>query len=422
MPFSSVFRTLSLVVSIPLISACDVIGDPAHETIAEICANGATSSVTVGLDFTDPDVSPYIVEASREGDDYRLYLHDIFEAAQPGPSVTPDAQAQLAMDYFYDVLNEEADDKFGLGYVIEAGLVTQSANPLDYIESRMADTSIGAFSDARRQIQEGIQVDDGFCVYSNRNIRFVDQDSNSVLFSELALSYDPFNQVIQQSFLLSEVKSDLSSSIARQNMPYFGFQQADPEDYETKGFYPTILRQALLNTPDGYTNVVMDDGNDNNLGQVEISTRNTFCTDEDDNNTTCEMGIDTRVPAKTQCTEGDDDETGQNQIRVLDINDDYPEAKRLRVETDYENQEVRIYISNYVEAIYDSDGTTPIYDPTNCEKQAVLDELADMDPGNGVRLTVIEDPFFDITYDDDGNLETTPVYTFTGTTLPSRAP
>jgi hypothetical protein len=106
------------------------------------------------------------------------------------------------------------------------------------------------------------------------------------------------------------------------------------------------------------------------------------------------------------------------QVYSLALDDTLNDLKRIRLETDYETQEVRIYASEYNEAIYDSDGTTEIHDPTNCEKQAVLDELAALTPGVGVRLTVIEDPNYDLIYDDDGNITTTPLYTFTGTELP----
>jgi len=420
----SLKSTFIVILSLMLI-ACD----PAFEAVADRCANGENSEIVLALDFTDPDVSPYTVLAGSESKEYRLYLQDILAAAEPADGVTLTADEQLAIDNLMSIINDDGDDLFNLQYDVTDGAVTQASNPLDYIESLISATAkadrIGAFEDAREQIEAGISSDDDFCIYQNRNIRFVNQDGEAVLFGELTLSYNPFSRIVQQQFLITEVRGDLSNSVDRQTVPYFGFSQADVDDYEDKGYYPSIVRSMLLNSIDDSKSLVVDDGNDNSLGQIEISTSNIFCRDDDDNITACDMGITTRVPQKSQCDGTDDpdsDETGQLQVRTMDLNGSLTELKRIRLETDYENQEVRLYASSYNEAIYDSDGTTVITDPTNCEKQAVLDELADMTPGVGVSLTVVPDINYDITYDDDGNVETVPVFSFTGTAIPSRQP
>lgn len=403
--------------------------DPTFETTADLCSNGERSGITIGLDTTTGE--HFKVLASEESGAYPLYLQDILEAAEPGPSETLTAEEQEALDTIREIINDSADNQFNLQYVLASGEVIEASNPLDFIEFLMAskdkDLQIGAFEDARKQIKRGIAADDGFCVYSNPNIRFVDQDSNTLLFAELTLSYDPFSNIVQQSFLISELKSDLSSSTSRASVPYFGFSQASPDEYDDEGYYPVILRQAIMNSADGEHSLLIDDGNDNALGQVEITTQNTFCTDEDDNVVTCDGAITTRTPRKSQCDGSDpdgSDETGQMQVRSFDLsatNDDLMDLKRVRMETDYASQEVRIYVSKYNEAIYDSDGTTVIPDPTNCEIQAVLDELFEAGSGEGVRVTVVEDPGYDIIEDDDGNVTTTPAITYTGTTLPSRS-
>ena len=418
-------RILFIAIAALTLAACD----PAHETTASQCANGENSSVTIGLDTSSGNV--FETPASREPKEYQLYLQDILEAAEPDDSVVLTADQQLALDNIRQQINGNAEDEFNLQYELTDGAVTQATNPLDYIEYLMAsqdeDLVIGAFEEAREQIERGISSDDDFCIYSNRNIRFVDEDSEDLLFAELNLSYDPFSQIVQQSFLIAELREDLSSSVSRQSVPYFGFSQADRDDFDDRGFYPVILRQALMNSPDGEHSLIIDDGNDNSLGQIEITTQNTFCTDEDDEVVACDGAITTRVPQKAQCSAEDPDneysadENGLVQVRSMRLNDTFTDLKRIRLETDYAEQEVRIYVSEYNEAIYDSDGVTIIQDPTNCEKQAVLQELSDLNPGEGVRLTVVDDPNYDILYDDDGNITTTPAYTYTGTLIPSRA-
>ena len=410
------FAILSLASAL-ILSACD----PAFKTTADLCASGENGEVIIGLDFTDPDTSPYLTEPGRNNGEYRLYLQDILEAAVPTEVIN--AETQDALDAISALLNGSANDEFGLNYEMDAGLVTAASNPIDYIEWLMASTSdstqVGAFEDARRQIGQGISSDDGFCNYTNRNIRFVDQDGASVLFSELNLSYNPFSLIVQQSFLLSELQSGLSAIEERQTVPYFGFLQADSDSYKTEGFYPFRQRSILVNSPDKLRSLLVDDGKDISVGQVEISTKNVFCEDEDGEVVACDVGVVTRVPVKAQCSDPDGtDETGILAVHSLALDDTLIDLKRIRLETDYATQEVRIYASQYNEAILDSDGTTEIYDPTNCEKQAVLDELAALTPGVGVRLTVIEDSNYDLIYDDDGNITTTPLYTFTGTELP----
>ncbi len=413
---------ISILVSSLVLSACGVIGEPSLDTAASLCANGEKAEVTIGLDFSDPATSPYVTEPGRDNGDYRLYLQDILEAAEPSESISVDIQNALTS--ISDLVNGDADDQFGLNYEMAGGLVVSADNPLDYIESLLAstdsNTQIGAFQDARTQISGGISADDDFCNYTNSNIRFVDQDSNTVLFSELNLSYNPFTRIVQQSFLISELREAFADIEQRQTVPYFGFAQANSSNFQTRGFYPFTQRSTLANSPDGFRSLLVDDGKDLSLGQIEISTSNTFCEDADGEVTVCDSGP-TRAPAKAQCDGSDpdgQDETGVLQERALALDSSITNLKRIRLETDYATQEVRIYASEYNEAILDSDGVTEIFDPTNCEKQAILDELAIASPGVGVRLTIVEDPNYDLIYDEDNILITTPLYTFAGTALP----
>ena len=413
---------ISILVSSLVLSACGVIGEPSLDTAASLCANGEKAEVTIGLDFSDPATSPYVTEPGRNNGDYRLYLQDILEAAEPSEAISVDIQNALTS--ISDLVNGDADDQFGLNYEMAGGLVVSADNPLVYIESLLAstdsNTQIGAFQDARTQISGGISADDDFCNYTNSNIRFVDQDSNTVLFSELNLSYNPFTRIVQQSFLISELREAFADIEQRQTVPYFGFAQANSSNFQTRGFYPFTQRSTLANSPDGFRSLLVDDGKDLSLGQIEISTSNTFCEDVDGEVTACDSGP-TRAPAKAQ-SDGSDpdeqDETGVLQERALALDSSITNLKRIRLETDYATQEVRIYASEYNEAILDSDGVTEIFDPTNCEKQAVLDELAIASPGVGVRLTIVEDPNYDLIYDEDNVLITAPLYTFAGTDLP----
>jgi len=418
------FRAIAASFSLTLgLSACT----SDYESTSDKCDSISNSPVAIGLNFTDPNVSPYIVQAQSTENTYQLYLEDIFQASEPGPSETLTDAETDAMAAFKALIND--DTNFDLQYVQAlGGAVEQATNPLDFIEALIASQDsnevIGVFEEAKQQMANAIKADDDFCNYSNNNIRFVDTEANDRLFVEFNLSYSPFTRIVQQSILAVETQSDLSDIDARPNAPYIGFYQADADAFVKSGFSTPILRQAIFNSADTEQTLIIDDGWDNDLGQIEISTSNEFCLDENDEKTACEGGITTRAPVKSQCDGSDpelSDETGQNQVRVIDLTAEYSGLKRIRLETDYEAQEVRFYVSDYNEAILDSDGVTVIKDPTNCEKQAVLDELAEASPGEGVRLTVVEDENYDIRYDDnDEVIEPVPAFTFTGTSIPNR--
>lgn len=168
----------------------------------------------------------------------------------------------------------------------------------------------------------------------------------------------------------------------------------------------------------------------------------------------CETDIEIRSIQKTACEGSHFDssaqknklpnEVGKRQTRFFDMNNDLTQLKRFRVETDYPNNTVNVYVSGYKEAIYDADGESLIIDPTPCEEQAVLDDLfnafpeeeREADDFEGVRLTAVPDPGYDFIFkeDADGNLLVdengagiiddtqlpTPIFTFTGTAIPSR--
>lgn len=54
---------------------------------------------------------------------------------------------------------------------------------------------------------------------------------------------------------------------------------------------------------------------------------------------------------------------------------------RAGLELVYAAQEVKTYTSQFIEVIYDSDGSTVITDPIACNKQTVLNELAELARG-----------------------------------------
>lgn len=527
-----------------LMSACD----PRFKTTTEICSTNQNEVVIVSL----------LNYKVKSGDDeYQPYLQDMLTALQTTPGTS---EEQAALDKTLAIINNF------MPYEIIDNKV-ETANAIDIIESLIATTNpeivIEAFKIAKQQLAAGISADDGFCVYTNRNITInnyvtinegTDQEEDileSQLFAELRLTYDPFNHFFSQNIILTESQEDFNDTTKRTETPFIGFYETAPEDFKSVGFSPATVRFATLNNTELTEVFTFDDDFIDQIGTIEFETADTFCTlknsegdevvagtetivIEGDTNTyitesaslviednllkidgntlvindvdvfidtvsmmvddtrdsltinsdaftisatagtavingntlvidgnsayiaestlsdnvvviECAPGVLTRTPTvvKDQCDGGLDtegnlqrDETRRLEIRPFDLNAENTNLKRLRIETDYKANTISIFGSRYKEAIFDSDGIAVIEDPTNCEKQAVLDELAELTPGEGVRLTAVPDPNYDFVFQVDENGNTVvddsgagiidetklPValYIFDGTTIPAR--
>jgi hypothetical protein len=411
-----------------LLSACE----PAFETTAQKCAAG--QDIQVVIPAPDPKFQIF-----TDADEYPLYLREAIETMAPSSVLS--AEEQAAKDF----IDQQISDF--LSYDKSGDLVTGARNPLDFLESIVSTTDPGveieAFAIAKNQVAQGIADDDDFCSYQNDDIRIVDTDADAttLAFAELAMSYNPFTRIVQQSIIVAEQREDLESSASRESVPFIGFYQALPENFKANGFTQPEVRQLIANNGSGFARLSFDDGEDTELGQLLLDYNNEYCdTDRtnDDPSTweDCPSGTTTRVPS-TDVGGACDAEANKLEEHSFDLNSVHTDLKRLRVEVDYTSNkagEVRIYISEYREAIYGADAnglnqSIIIKDPTDCEKQAVLDLLADANPGVGVRLTFVTDTGYDITYetdadgepvlDSDGNqiisAEPIPAYTYQGT-------
>jgi hypothetical protein len=191
--------------------------------------------------------------------------------------------------------------------------------------------------------------------------------------------------------------------------------------------------------------LIIDDAFSYGLSQQKIAIN---CITETDTETeirptqkiACEGGSFDSSPQKNKLP----NEVGKRKTRTFGLNSDLSMLKRFRIETDYPNNTVEVYISQYNEAIFDTKENKLILDPTPCEQQAVLDDLfnafpveeREADDFEGVRLTLIPDSGYDFVFklNTDGSVQTdengagiidpdllpTPIFTFTGTPVPTR--
>jgi hypothetical protein len=438
-PSSSVCLILA---SCLLLAACE----PTFESTGDVCAGGENTPVRAT--YTD-----FLLSAQNK-EDYQYYLRDIARGLAPATGENLDRTEMDVLDGIKAMLDRYLD------YSIDDGDVVSANNPLDFLEYLISSTDpdvvIDAFQQARSQLAAGIAADDGNCTYDNSNILIDLQDSDpddgvndQVRYrARLRTSYSPFpgfNDYVEQIVVLQLDTTSTNDPLALQKGFFSGAYRAYVDDFTSAGFTQPYLRRSTMNSADGLEQLTIDDDRrDLDLGRIEYETFNPYCENRsdgsrdpsatnpllpDDYATCTEVYAGTaqsfvvRVPQKTQCAGGTDengdpltdedgvaysDEVDKVELRSLDLSTTDPRfqgLRRIRVEVDYALDETRIYASKYREAIYDSDGTTVIHDPTRCEKNWVSRELRELE-GEDTKLTFVHDPNFDIEYEVDENNRT----------------
>ena len=371
--------------------------------------------------------------------DYKLYFEDFLNALQAADSEALTSEEQSALTAILSKINEH------LGYEMSEGRVTRANNPLDYLEQIIfSSTSPGPIQEAKEMLAALIQNDGNrYCSYQNRDIIISDLQGNFSLAVQLDLILDPFYNSFKQAVLLEENSSNLDNSRTNLATRYFSFFEADHRAFSDNGFTPPLGRFAgTINTASNES-LFIEEFYSLKKGVAGINFENSYCDQQTEgsdpsNYSECAKGIQTRVVQKEQCDgshEGDVNEVNKVALHSFDMNSSLTNIKRLRIETDYASDQVKVFASDYIEAILDSDGITVIKDPTLCEKQAIIEELAELKRNiKDVRLTLVPDPNYDGQYlldengalikDDDGEAiimhEPVPAIQYLGSSVTSR--
>ena len=455
---------------------------PSFQTTAEQCAT--FSPVTLAIAETN-DNSEFKVLANSSSNNYKLHLEDALNSleniqskASDGTTSPLSSDEQTAIQFILDKAKEK------MGYVIENGKVKSASNPLDYLESLFsatdADEVIETFVDAKRNLARAISKADSVCNYTNSGINLVIEDPNipsnennivKTVNSQLSLNYNPDSKgenkdTVDQIFLISlydEPIEDLDIS-ERKAKSFSGITRIADTEFKAAGASLPKVRQ--INFSDSFINETFffdDDFDQLKLGQLVTTLFNATCKDAvTGEEIACTDPTTTRIPQHDACDGGTDIDTGlaqtdernkfqENSFPVVAGHAALDKVQRLRLEVDYPNNEIRLYASSYAEKIlragtdinsYDpNDNNDIITNPTRCEQQAVLTDLDELvtdeqrnDPDfQGVRLTFVEDPNYDLiesvdgngdpVLDGDGNPtydEPTPVFVFEGTAIADR--
>ena len=455
---------------------------PSFQTTEEKCATFLPVTLPTNVTI---DNSEFKVLADRTSNNYKLHLEDALNSLKDleskainGTTSPLSNDEQTAIQFILDKAYEK------MGYVVNNGKVESASNPLDYIESLFAATDpdeiIQTFVDAKKNLVQAISSADSACNYKNASINLIIEDPDipsnennivKTVNTQLSLTYSPDSKgenkdTVDQIFLISlydEPIEDLDIS-ERKAKSFSGITRIADTEFKAAGASLPKVRQ--INYYDSFTNETFfldDDFNELKLGQLVNTKFNATCKDPTTaEEVACTDPNTTRTPQHDACDGGTDSITG---LAQTDENNTYQEnflpvvaghpildkVQRLRMEVDYPIKEIRLYASSYAERILKAgkDINDPNFDPVNdvitnptrCEQQAVLTELdAQVTPEErnnpnyeGVRLTFVEDPNYDLiqifdingepVLDEDDNptyAEPTPVFVFEGTGIEGR--
>jgi len=438
---------------------------PSFESTASMCETNLPLSLEVES-YQVKTSEGYEEEGGQTQSEYKLYLEEIIHSMKDmqqkdhiGGDMSPEAQQML--DFFF------AKAKEHMGYEITDGNIDFADNPLDYMEFLISaideDEKIGSFEQAREQMALGVENDDGFCNYRNDRIDVFKVDNNDNKFDSLDvildMSYHPGDPLVKQTIVMSFTDQDLAAEEIVEATPITGLYVTRSEDFKEVGMGESYLRQASILT-DETERFVVDISTDFKSDVVADIITNSFCM-EGDNKVECTDLSNVREVQHDSCRSDSDEDHKENETDMVQINtfdiiegqSDYSDLHRFKVKVDYETEEVHFYISKYnevilragytLEEVYDGDTINlekVITNPTDCEKQAVRVDLFDALPEDekttvsGVSFTRVPDRNYDDYFlDAEGNLldedseeaanldpSTTPIFTFTGTAIPSR--
>jgi hypothetical protein len=424
----------------------------------------------------------YVVNAQASNSEYQLYLEDFVNSfkdiqskASDGSLSAPTSDEQAVIDFILLQIQNQ------MGYEITDGTVSSADNPLDYIESLIAATDsdliVQTFVEAKSQMLAAINADNGHCTYSNDQILYIKEDDaltpiNS-FEAKLDISYVPSvfvegDQSVDQAVLLTLDRDP--DADAEDKVTYSSLDRIAKENFKAEGYSDASVRTVSIKefgSPENF--FVDDDFTETKLGTLAYSKLNERCTDDDGVASNCEAGLTVKAVEHARCEDGVDDdgegfsnpdvddESNTVQIHSFNIGDGSNSAlqdlQRLKVEVDYPNNEIRVFVSKFSDAIYkafDADGNdipqgridnpTPsddqlILNPTNCESYNVSLDLYDAENDISSPSTAYQDSGFDLiqVLDAEGEpvlvdgeddvyqyIEPTPIFTFQGTAIISR--
>lgn len=471
-------HSIAAIASVSILASCT----PSHQTTEQLCFSNLPTLQAIQ---SNEVVNDEIVGG------YEPYFQDFFNSFKNLQSKSIDTNGNVVLsdlsaeeiavrDFIFEQINKDMDYSFD-----SEGNVTSANNPLDFVASLIATTDssklVQSFVEAKQQMASAISKDDGHCTYRNEQIQFIREDDSLNILDSFSVALDlayipsalagPDNKV-DQTIIVSYDEDPNSSD--DEVKTFAGADRIIPENFVASGFSQAKQRQINLTqvSPPQVT-FLDEDYLDTKIATFSYAVLNEVCTDgTDDNNiVTCPAGSTTKPVEHPACNDGIDedgidgninlryDEADESNTRLLHdftIGDGSIDAlnniKRIKVEVDYPNNEIRVYASKYSDnTIYKaedesgnpiaqgSDNPNPtsdqlISEPTRCESYNVAKDLSEQTGNVATTFAAeYEDPSYDkieledengdTLLDADGNIvyqDITPLYVFQGTAITER--
>jgi hypothetical protein len=375
------------------------------------CSGGTSDSVTESLEETFQDTQNILAEhdslpCPQETDStviiFEASSFELVEIDKGNRLLFSDLIAGLReQEILSAALLKERDDFRKVMYQVsgysesETGLMSTS-NPLDFLLNQLVINldSYPTLKEAFDNLTVYARLQKEDCEYKFDGLKVKNTSSGQSFGVEIRINYLHEYEQIQLFVLMAEGENDLTDIEIRATSPFAVHLISSGNTFTLENLLEPEYRFAAINDDiNNYSLSLMQD-QDFGFGRIELQTKNTVCPDSG-----CVDPGQRRVPAKLQCIY---DPVNRPDINLLDeilINSfslgSNLRLKRAAIELDSQSGEASLFISQFNNAVYDSDGSTIIFEPTNCELYAIIDEKSVLQPAEEVNV----EPYLDPTYD-----------------------
>lgn len=355
---SSITTELNYISTSPVIFTDDILKDENDEFIDNRLESFAVNGI--GLDENDQPVATRLTGAS------------LLAGLIPAEAVS--TEVSNAIDAMNTSLKEYA------GYEGDESAITSTRNELDILENLIASHDVEEFEKAKQAMRVGVESNE-VRGYNNRIV---------ILESKDEADTDKFYYIVDYNYAPSTglLTKTIGASI----------QVLDQSTQSNLNLF-TAIRVANLNT-----DTFSEEHYNQPLSEESFFGNDTF-------------GV--QVSANYESNKDYGEITSQT---AFSLNQDEATYKRMRIEVDYDTREVNIYLSDFVNAFYDTSGNI-IKDPNTEAQEALVNEYDDFCKTHEEDEKCI-DPVNRYYFDDEyrrveaGNTGTpTPKFTYTGSAV-----
>jgi|GEM_PF-6551708 len=312
------------------------------------------------------------------------YGYDLLPAIQLSPTASLSTVTRAELTTAVNNMNGFINKYLHYTSKTPGGNITQTSNDktvtneLDLMNSLITKGSLSNINTGRSAIRTIVDKNQ-ICHYENNSISITDTSNSTTRYYTVRYNYSPKfidnNGNKQPESLTKVIASSITTILpgatsSTQQFTAYSFAQLNPQTFSSTAYNKPLLVFATYG--DNNESMKLMDNFQKKTGYMEY------------------LNI---VPFK--------------------INSAYNNVKRVRFNVDYALSQVKVYISSYLVAYKNPDGSL-LKDPTTTQLAALTNALAKLSPPE----TPVQ--VYDKGFDTINNKAPTSVYTYAGTSIPSR--